>query len=82
MEKLIEAVKLTITPSVSNLLIFTVTFLIIAYWKQKQQRIHKLSENIPGPKGWPFIGNALDFIGSPHGIEIKIIKSSTLKFKV
>lgn len=27
----------------------------------------ELGDKIPGPKGWPLLGNALEFIGSSHG---------------
>lgn len=36
------------------------------YWKMSRRHMLKLAEKIPGPKGLPIIGNALDLTGSSH----------------
>lgn len=36
------------------------------YWRLSRRHMYKLAENLPGPKGLPIIGNALDFLGSSH----------------
>lgn len=36
------------------------------YWKTSRRHMLKLAEKIPGPKGLPIIGNALDLTGSSH----------------
>ncbi|KAG5674660.1 hypothetical protein PVAND_004613 [Polypedilum vanderplanki] len=36
------------------------------YWKLSRRHLYKLAEKLPGPKGLPFIGNALDLTGTSH----------------
>lgn len=38
----------------------------IIYWKVSRRHMLKLAERLPGPKGWPIIGNALDLAGTSH----------------
>lgn len=38
-----------------------------AYWRISKRHLLELASKIPGPKGLPLIGNALDLIGSSHG---------------
>lgn len=37
------------------------------YWRVSRRHMIELAERIPGPKGWPLIGNALEFRGSSPG---------------
>jgi cytochrome P450 family 4 len=39
--------------------------LYFIYWKLQRRRFLELAEKIPGPKGYPIIGNGLDFLGNP-----------------
>ncbi|KAB0799096.1 hypothetical protein PPYR_06976 [Photinus pyralis] len=38
------------------------------YWRITRRHMLECAEKIPGPKGWPLIGNALDCRGSAHEI--------------
>lgn len=42
--------------------------LFYIYWKISRRHMIELADRIPGPKGLPIIGNALEFIGSSHDI--------------
>ncbi|XP_018331831.1 cytochrome P450 4g15 [Agrilus planipennis] len=50
--------------SVFYFLLVPALILWYAYWKLSRRHMLELAERIPGPKGWPMIGNALEFIGS------------------
>lgn len=71
----------TTIASVSNVLISVVlaslVYFIIAF-KWKVRKLEALAAQLPGPQGWPIIGNALEFWGSPEGqynkYTIQIIK--------
>ncbi|KAF2888851.1 hypothetical protein ILUMI_17322, partial [Ignelater luminosus] len=34
------------------------------YWRISRRHMLKLAEKIPGPKGLPIVGNALQFVGT------------------
>lgn len=53
-------------------LLTTLVAVYYVYWRVSRSRMIALAEKIPGPKGWPIIGNALEFVGSPHGEQIKM----------
>lgn len=38
-----------------------------AYWRISKRHLLELAAKIPGPKGLPLLGNALDLIGTSHG---------------
>ncbi|XP_066257508.1 cytochrome P450 4g15-like isoform X1 [Euwallacea similis] len=50
------------------ILLTTLITLYYVYWKVSRRRMIELADRIPGPKGWPIIGNALEFVGSPHDV--------------
>lgn len=37
------------------------------YFRISRRHMIELAEKLPGPEGWPLIGNALMFLGSPDG---------------
>ncbi|XP_014248669.1 cytochrome P450 4g15-like [Cimex lectularius] len=43
-------------------------FLVYFCWAESRNRLYELADKIPGPPGYPIIGNALEFLGSPHKI--------------
>ena len=46
------------------------------YWRLSRQHLYELAERIPGPKGYPLIGNALEMIGSPYEIFNNVYQKS------
>lgn len=44
------------------------------YWRLSRRHMLELAERIPGPKGLPLIGNALDLVGSSHSVFRTIIE--------
>lgn len=80
MEKIVDSNKSSLTFNVLNVLIVILTLVAYAYWKTTRSRLHRLSEKIPGPKGWPFIGSALDLLGTPHGKALNLRISSSDRF--
>ncbi|KAF6200046.1 hypothetical protein GE061_006346 [Apolygus lucorum] len=44
------------------------TVLSVLVYKWTNRRFLKLAEQWPGPPGWPLVGNALEFIGTPNRI--------------
>ncbi|KAF5284523.1 hypothetical protein FQR65_LT13508 [Abscondita terminalis] len=69
------------SPQVSNISVFY-TLLIpalvlwYAYWRISRRQLLKLAEKLPGPKGWPVIGNVLDLKGTPHQVFQNLYKHS------
>nr|WDY85990.1 cytochrome P450 4G335 [Pagiophloeus tsushimanus] len=59
-----------------SLLLVSVLTLLYVYWRVSRRRMVELAEKIPGPNGWPILGNALEFIGSPHEIFMRIYEKS------
>lgn len=56
-----------ISPSVVFYFLLIPTLILwYAYWKLSRKRLIELADKIPGPKGFPLVGNALEFIGSSH----------------
>nr|UUB32667.1 cytochrome P450 CYP4G55 [Dendroctonus rhizophagus] len=55
-----------------TLLLVSVISLYYVYWRVSRRRMVELAENLPGPKGWPILGNALEFTGSPHEIFMRL----------
>uniref|UniRef100_A0A182SZY7 Cytochrome P450 n=1 Tax=Anopheles maculatus TaxID=74869 RepID=A0A182SZY7_9DIPT len=44
------------------------------YWRLSRRHMLELAEKIPGPKGLPLLGNALDLVGSSHSVFRTIIE--------
>lgn len=59
-----------------SVLLVTALSLYYLYWRVSRRRMLELAEKIPGPKGWPILGNALEFIGSPHEIFMRVYAKS------
>ncbi|KAF5302919.1 hypothetical protein FQA39_LY02099 [Lamprigera yunnana] len=59
-----------VTIGVNTLYVIIIPTLVVwyTYWHLSRKHMIKLAERIPGPKGWPLVGNALEFIGSSHNI--------------
>lgn len=53
--------------SVFYFLLLPAAILFYAYWKISRRHFLELAEKIPGPPGLPFLGNALEFVGSSPG---------------
>ncbi|XP_050304180.1 cytochrome P450 4g15-like [Anthonomus grandis grandis] len=58
-------------------LLVTLATLYYVYWKISRRRMLQLAEKIPGPRGLPLVGNALEFIGSPYEIFTRISDKAT-----
>jgi len=54
----------TSTANTFYFLLASALVLYFVYWKLQRRRFVELAEKLPGPKGYPIIGNALDFLGS------------------
>lgn len=67
----------TITPEVPSSGLLTTSafyYLIIPtlalwymYWNMSRKHFNQLAEKIPGPVGYPIIGNAFEFVGKAPG---------------
>lgn len=53
--------------SVFYYLLLPTLVLWYAYWKLSRRHMEELAEKLPGPKGLPLLGNALEFAGSSSG---------------
>lgn len=53
----------------NQMFLVSLTFLVFWYLFNRFSRKNyfELAEKIPGPKGLPLLGNALEFTGSSHG---------------
>lgn len=60
------AVSINHPTMITPFLIIWTTVLALGYYIQRRHLI-KLASTIPGPKGYPIIGNALMFWGKPQG---------------
>lgn len=56
------------TPSLTIFISLLVPALVLwyVYWRLSRRRLYELAEKLPGPKGLPLIGNALDLTGTSH----------------
>lgn len=52
-------------------LLIATLLLSYIYWRLSRKHMLELAEKIPGPEGLPFLGNALDLLGSPSGKQNK-----------
>ncbi|KAF2897676.1 hypothetical protein ILUMI_08493 [Ignelater luminosus] len=55
---------LTSASSVFYFFLIPALLLWYTYWRVSRKHLLELAAKLPGPKGWPLIGNALDFAGS------------------
>lgn len=53
--------------SMFYMLLVPAMILWYAYWRMSRRHMYELAEKLDGPKGWPLIGNALEFTGGSHG---------------
>jgi cytochrome P450 family 4 len=56
-----------------SLLVPTV-LLWYVYWRLSRRNLYKYAAKLPGPKGLPMIGNALEFLGTSHMIFKNVIE--------
>ncbi|KAL1506368.1 hypothetical protein ABEB36_005743 [Hypothenemus hampei] len=64
------------------LLLTAVVTLYIVYWRFSRSRMLELASKIPGPNGWPLVGSALEFVGSPHDMFVTLYKKADLYGRV
>ncbi|KAF5302915.1 hypothetical protein FQA39_LY02095 [Lamprigera yunnana] len=66
----------TVTPasSVFYSLLLPAFLLWYVYWRISRKNLLKLAARLPGPKGFPIIGNALDLTGSSHEVFKNVYK--------
>ncbi|XP_039278579.1 cytochrome P450 4g15 isoform X2 [Nilaparvata lugens] len=61
-------------------LLFGVAVALVAYYRMSRRRLYQLAADIPGPTGYPLLGNALEFVGSPNDVFTRIVnKGDTYK---
>lgn len=62
----------TSAPSSSSVILLSLLIPALALWyiyfRISRARLYELANKIPGPEGYPFIGNSLVFLGTPHGM--------------
>lgn len=63
----VKTIELFSFPLYVSLLV-PVIILFVIYYRLSRRRMYELASKIPGPEGYPVIGNALEFIGTPNGI--------------
>lgn len=55
------------TTNIFFFLVIPVAILCYTYWKLSRRHLNDLADLIPGPNGYPIIGNALEFLGTSPG---------------
>ncbi|XP_041972628.1 cytochrome P450 4g15 [Aricia agestis] len=55
------------------LLLVPAIILWYTYWRMSRRHMYELAEKIPGPKGLPLIGNALEFVGTSADIFSNVV---------
>lgn len=48
-------------------IIVVLSAVLYAVHRFKSRRLFQLADKIPGPKGWPLVGNLFELSGSPNG---------------
>ncbi len=63
-----ETLNTSQIPSFTIFVSLLVPALVLWYisWRLSRKHLYELAEKIPGPKGLPLIGNALDLLGTSH----------------
>lgn len=56
----------TASTAVFYSLLIPAAILWFTYWRLSRRHLYELADKLPGPKGLPLIGNALDLTGSSH----------------
>lgn len=62
-KEIIKDPGLVSATSVFYFLLLPTIVLWFVYWRLSRRHLYQLAENIPGPKGYPIIGNLLDVLG-------------------
>lgn len=62
---LFEKLSTNYQPVTVFLVVVLISFIIKYYFDKR--RIFTLGSKIPGPKGWPILGNALEFLDCDYG---------------
>ncbi|KAF5302920.1 hypothetical protein FQA39_LY02100 [Lamprigera yunnana] len=73
--KLVTNTNWSVT-NVLYLLLLPILVLWYIYWRLSKKHMVELAEKIPGPKGWPLIGNVLEFVGPSFQIFKRIYEMS------
>ncbi|XP_045764148.1 cytochrome P450 4g15 [Maniola jurtina] len=74
-----ESVLVSSTWAATNLfylLLVPALLLWYSYWRASRRHLYELAEKIPGPSGYPLIGNALEFTGGSVDIFKRIMARS------
>lgn len=56
----------TASTAVFYSLLIPAAVLWFIYWRLSRRHLYNLAEKLPGPPGFPLIGNALDLTGTSH----------------
>lgn len=66
-QEISSSVNILSATSIFYFLLVPAVVVWYAYWKISRKHLVDLAEKIPGPRGFPILGSALEFIGSSHG---------------
>ncbi|KAF5289775.1 hypothetical protein FQA39_LY03692 [Lamprigera yunnana] len=63
---------IALTANILYTIVIPSLLLCYVYWRFTRRRLIELGEKIPGPKGWPLVGNSLEAIGITTSQAVKI----------